>query len=595
MRSNLRGGALFTLLVLTASLTLFGCKKGNGPGNNYNLSSKNNMVWWQLSDIERLNPYTSTDAAAAYLQQEVWESLNAQNPRSLELIPGLASLPEISADHLTYTYTMDPKAQWSDGVPVTGADIIFSMKAVMNPRVINSQALRGYFTSLDSVYYPNGDASKVAFHLSVPRFDGDVVLGGGYVKILPKHVLDPKNLTDQMPWAELHNISTTNAAIQEFATWFESPALSRDPKYQIGSGPYIFEGWQTNQFIILKRNPKYWAQDIKWLEAYPDTIIFKTITDQNAALTALKSKDLDIIDNLKPAQNLDQLDTVKMPYLRKDTVYYNAYTFIAWNYARPLFKDPLVRKALTMLIDRDLIMHTILRDQAHKNDGPVAFTQPNFDPTVKQPGYNVEEAKKLLAQAGWADTDGDGILDKVIDGKKVQFKFVFQVNAGNDTRKNILLVVAEELKKAGIDAGVTALEWSVFLENTKSHNYDAAYGAWAGNASEDEIFQLWHSSQMKNKGSNYYSYSSPAADQIMEQIKTEFDKTKRYALHFKLQHQILDDQPVTFMFCAPNFIGMLNRFDNVEFFRQRPCFDPRYWVVRGANVTRSPNATPMGK
>ena len=86
MRSNLRGGALLTLLVLTAGLTLFGCKKDNGPGNKYNLSTKNNMVWWQLSDIERLNPYTSTDAAAAYLQQEVWESLNAQDPRSLELI-----------------------------------------------------------------------------------------------------------------------------------------------------------------------------------------------------------------------------------------------------------------------------------------------------------------------------------------------------------------------------------------------------------------------------------------------------------------------------------------------------------------------------
>jgi peptide/nickel transport system substrate-binding protein len=586
-RFKLTGAIIVVAVVL--SLGLSSCGKKNTQS-----STRNQVVWWQLSDIERLNPYTSTDAAAAYVQAEIWEALNTSNPRTLELIPSLCSLPEVSTDHLLYTYTMEPRAKWSDGQPVTSADIIFSMKAVLNPLVINSQALRGYFANLDSVYNPGGDITKVAFHLNQARYDAANVLGGGYVKILPKHVLDPKNLTDKMSWADLKNPGTTNPSVKEFATWFESSDLARDPKYQIGSGPYVFKGWVTNDRLVLTRNPNYWGQNITWNEAYPDTLIFKTINDQNAALTALKARDLDIIDALKPEQYLNQVDTVAMPFLRKDTVFWNNYTFIAWNNRKPLFVDKNVRKALTMLIDRDRIQTAVLKNLVRKDDGPIASTQPNFDPSMKQAGYNVEEAKRLLKEAGWADTDGDGVLDKMIDGKKVQFDFTFQVNSGNEVRKQILLIVSEALRGVGIKASVQPLEWSVFLENTKSHNYEACYGAWAGNATEDDIFQLWHSSQIDHKGSNYYQYSSPIADHLMEQIKQEFDQTKRYQLWYQLQHTILDDQPVSFLFTNPQFIAMSNRFDNVEFFRSRPCFDPRYWVVRGATVKRSPNAVPMG-
>ena len=139
-----------TLSLLTIALAItsifVACSKKDEAG-----TVKNNVVWWQLSDIERLNPYTSTDANASYVQQKIWEPLNFQHPKTLELMPLLASLPEVSPDHLTYTYTMNPKAHWSDGKPLTGDDVIFSFKAVLNPLVINSQQIRNYFTTC--VYY----------------------------------------------------------------------------------------------------------------------------------------------------------------------------------------------------------------------------------------------------------------------------------------------------------------------------------------------------------------------------------------------------------------------------------------------------------
>lgn len=575
-------------------LSLVSCGGGSGSPGASNLSTKNNVIWHQLSDIERLNPYTSTDANASYVQQKIWEPLNFQHPQTLELIPGLASLPEESEDHLTYTYTMDPKAKWSDGKPLTSEDVIFSFKAAMNPKVVNSQALRNYLMTIDSVYNPGGDKSKVAFHLSKPYYDAKNVLAGGYVLILPKHIMDPSSITDKCSWADLHNSVTTNPAVKEFAVWFEKPEIARDAKYQIGSGPYVFKEWVTFSHITIKLNPNYWAKDLAWMEAYPEEIIFKTINDQNAALTALKAKDIDLIDGLKPDQFHTQIDEQKHPYLRKEKVYYNSYSYIAWNNINPLFADKQVRRALTMLIDRDEILKSVLKNLTRPNDGPIMFTQPNYDSTIKQVAYNPDEAKKLLAASGWSDTDGDGVLDKVINGKKMPFKFMFQVNAGNDTRKQILLIIAEKLRKAGIEAGVSPLEWSVFLENTKSHNFDAAYGAWLGNASEDDIFQLWHSSQSKNKGSNYISFKNAELDKILEDYRVEFDKSKRLAMSKRIQEIFAEECPGSFLFAGPLYLALVNRYDNVEFFRQRPCFDVRYWMVKGGGVKKAPNAIPMG-
>jgi ABC-type transport system substrate-binding protein len=153
--------------------------------------------------------------------------------------------------------------------------------------------------------------------------------------------------------------------------------------------------------------------------------------------------------------------------------------------------------------------------------------------------------------------------------------------------------MANQLKKAGIEADVSQIEWSVYLEQTKSHKFDAMLGAWVGNTTEDEISQLWASSQAANKGSNHYSYKNPEADALMEAIKVEPDKQKRFAMSYKLQHIIVDDQPVTFMYSSPIRSGWVDRFDNLEFFHARPPFDPRYWLVRGAGTKLTPNAVPM--
>ncbi len=581
------------LLTLTTflglSLVFASCHTSGGPANG--LSTDNKVVWHQLSDIERMNPFLSTDEGAIYVQNEIWETLTGQNPRTYEYIPLLAGLPEQSEDHLTWTFPINQGAHWSDGKPVTSADVIFSYKAVLNPQIINASSLRVQFTTLDSVWCPNGDSSKVSLHFSKFRYNMIDIIN--FLKILPKHIFDPKGLMDKVTWADLHNENSKNPAILEFATWFQVEKNGRDAKYLVGSGPYLYKEWIANDRITLQRDTNYWGKNRPWQEAYPDQLVFKTIKDQNAMLTSLKSKDIDVSEAITPNQYLTDLDTTKDKSLSKDTVYMNLYSFISWNNSRPMFKSKNTRKALTMLINRDEILHSVLHDLAKKIGGPVMPTQPNCDPTAQEPDYNVDAGKKMLADDGWAPGP-DGILQKNIDGKMTPFRFTFQVNSGNEVRKQILLVISEELKKAGIEAQVSAMEWSVYLENTKSHNYDACYSGWVGNAGvEDDISQLWNSAQIPNKGSNFYCYSNPAADQLLNGIEVEPDKAKRFEMSHQLQHIIVDDQPVTYLFSTPLFIGWVNRFDNVEFFRARPPYAPAYWIVRGSGVKRIPTDAVM--
>jgi peptide/nickel transport system substrate-binding protein len=578
---------LFLSVVFLLAVFIVSCGKKEGEaGGSYGLSTKNNVVYWILSEITKLIPNLTHDAQASYAYQYIWEPLNYVNPRTQQLIPWIASLPELSEDHKVYTYTINPKVTFSDGVPLTGEDVIFTFKATMNPLIPDLTSIRNYLNAIDSVGFVGGDKYKVAFYLNKAYFMMDNVLGGGYVPIIPKHIFDKNGINDKISWKELKSEAAT-AAIKEFAAFFPSADIARDFKYQIGTGPYLLKEWITNDRLTLKKNPNYWAKGMDWANAYPDEITFKTINDQNAAVTALKGKEIDFMELVNPPNNWF---AINQPFIKKDTAYYNVYSYLAWNSERPLFRDKKVRFALSKLVDRDAIIKNIFRGYAKKIESPIIFTQPNYYPGLKPIDYDINGAKQLLTEAGWTDSDGDGILDKVVNGKKVPFAFTFLTNSGNEVRKQVLLITAEQLRKVGIKAEVQSLEFSVFLENLHTHNFDACYSSLSGNASEDDPYQTWHSSQAKNKGSNWYSFKNAEADQVMENIRIEFDREKRNALNKRLVEIIYDEQPVTFLWSQPQMMARIDRFDNVEIIRQRPCVEPKYWIVRGSGTKADPNA-----
>lgn len=531
-----------------------------------------------LSDPEGLNPYTTNDNSASTLNRLVFDALLEQNPETLELEPSIAAaLPEISADHLRYTFRLRSNVWFSDGVPLTARDVVFSFKAIKNPFILEASALRNYYNDVADVRAV--DDTTVVITMTKPYFLALNYLGD--LRILPKHVLDPNGLTDRYSFAELNDIAAAqrNPAIKQFAEWFSSAPLRREPQYLIGSGPYTFVKWETGRRVILVRNKRPWPTPLWWRRAYPDAIVGIVINDRTAALAALKTEEVDFIEALSPVLYDEQLDTSRLIYLRKGKYEQSIYTYIGWNLRRPLFRDRRVRQALSHLAHRDDWIQRILRGYAVPINGPVYRNRPEYDSTLPGYDYNPQRALELLRQAGWIDRNGDGILDNVIDGVPMNFEFSLSFNAGNEIRENIAVLFASELRKYGIICNVQKLEWSVFLQQLSSHQFDAYIGAWVNDNIPTDPYQLWHSSQADNRGSNYVGFRNRRADELIERNRVEFDEARRRELMREFQRIVHDEAPYTFLW-TPQILAAYNRrVFNVKFYSVRPPYVLPNWFI----------------
>lgn len=552
------------------------------PAETQNAENGDWIIRQEMSDAEKLNPIVTNDATASGIFIYIFENLLEVNRVTYELTPLIAkSIPEVSDDHLSYTFDLREDVTFSDGVPLTGEDIIYTVKVIKNP-FSDAQSLRNYFVDVRSVELVDRNKYKVRFNMSRPYFRA--VYSIGDMEIIPKHILDKDNVTDKFSWEELDAAQKSfdqkkYPEMQKYADFINSQEVSRDPKYVIGSGPYILEKWTTGQSLILKRNENYWNK--KMLPNYPSKLVFKTIKDQNAAVVAAKNKE---VDHMQVYQPTDFVENVKNPEqfgLKKALVIEPAYNYIAWNNKHPIFSDKKVRWALSYAIDRRSIIDKIVYGMATTIQSHIFQKSKFINTDLPEIPYNTEKSKELLAEAGWKDTDGDGILDKIIDGKKVDFKFTFTNNT-NPKRKKVILILIEQLKQLGIEANIQEYEWSVFLEKVKKHDFDACFAGWQLTVTPDDPYQIWHSSQAEGEGSNHISYINPESDKLLEANRLEFDDNKRKDILKKWQQIIYDDQPVTFLWTEPVRYLYSERFKNARWYAYPDSPLLNEWWVPGA-------------
>ncbi|HEX9443307.1 MAG TPA: ABC transporter substrate-binding protein, partial [Candidatus Binatia bacterium] len=300
----------------------------------------------------------------------------------------------------------------------------------------------------------------------------------------------------------------------------------------------------------------------------------------DAALIQLKSGDLDTMD-LNPIQAKRGTNSDRFKRQFEKYEYYSpAYSYIGWNNLSPIFRDKRVRQAMTYFTNRQQMVKTILFGLGQVVDGPIYFFRPEYDKNLYSYPYDPKKALALLAEAGWKDTDGDGVLDKIIDGKKVPLRFEIKVNSGNDVRESVALALQDELKKHGIAASVRRLDWTIFLDDVKNHKFDAVILGWQMSVSEGDNYQVWHSSQAANGGSNHIGYKNPRVDKILEDYRREFDPKKRAEMSKEFQRILNDEQPYTFLFARKSVSAVDRRFRGVEVLAAglRPL---EWWVPLG--------------
>lgn len=551
------------------------------------------IIQRELADPQSSNPVTLQDATGREFSYYIFERLMwAADRTTYDLTPWLAeSKPEETPDHLTYTFKLKKNVTFSNGKPLTGEDVIFTFKAALNP-MTEAEQLRNTINMVKSVELVDGDKFTVRFNLSKPYFKALESLAD--IQIMSKEVIDPEHLTDKYTWEDCLvpiEKAQKNAVMKKFGDFFNSQDCVRNPKYLVGSGPYVFEKWETGQFVHFVRNNNYWNKSGAFGAAYPQKIIIRVIQDQSAAVVAAKNKEIDLMYVVKPADFVKDLANPEQFNMKKASPFEPQFSYIGWNMTNPLFSDVKVRWALSHCVDRNAIIEKIHFGLAVPIQSPVYFEDKKYyNPDLPKIDYDLEKAKKLLAEAGWKDSDGDGVLDKEINGKKTDFKFMF-LNNTNVARKQALLVVGDALKKVGIQTDVQDIEWSVFLQKLKRHEFDAFMGAWVLTDYPPDQYQLFYSTQSSNEGSNYCSYHSKEADKLMDEYRGEFDGDKRAVIMKKIQKILYDDQAYTFLW-TPNAKYIYGeRYKNVRWY-PTPITSyqvTEWWVPASARKYNNPN------
>jgi peptide/nickel transport system substrate-binding protein len=584
---------LLCCIALVISL-LSACKNS---GKTSNAVYKDQVVIHALSDAEGLNPMITSDASATQIMYNLFQSLlNYDMNESMDLIPVLAKArPEITVlpdgSGMELTYEIREEAKWDNGSPITAADVAFSFKALKCPGV-NSDARK---TSVDFIndikFYPENPRKFTLVSNKLYALAEDA--SGTDVNIIPEYAYDPKGLLKSFKISDFNKPNPAimaDAKCKEFAEAFNSPEYAHDPDKIVGSGAYKLEKWETGQRNILVKKDNWWGENVKekniYFEANPKRLVYETINDFNTALVALKGGKLDVIyvTPVKDYLDLDESPKFKENFAKSEPPML-VYAYLGLNVRDKILKDVKVRQALAHLVDVDQIIEKVLYGLGTRVIGDVLPShKDDYNNDLALYKYDVEKAKSLLSEAGWADSDGDGILDKVIDGQKTPFKLVYNYNAGNPVRETVGLLSQQWFKAVGIELSIVPLDWSLYLDELKKQKVQMWYGSWIQDPRDYDPRQIWHT-ESRNGGSNYTGYGNAVSDQLIEDICKEIDPAKRSVLYKKWQENLHNEVPNIFLYTSDFRNIIHNRFENVNAGSRYPGYwEAGFKVKKGFKV-----------
>ena len=249
-----------------------------------------------------------------------------------------------------------------------------------------------------------------------------------------------------------------------------------------------------------------------------------------------------------------------------------SYGYIGLNTKKPQLADKKVRQALSMAVDYQTVIDVFRYGLHERTVSPIHPNKAYYNNDIVPYPYDLEKAAALLEEAGWVDTDDDGIRDKEVDGEETSLSLEFKYTSGSTLGENLALLIKKDFSKIGIEVEVVAKEWTVFLEDTKSHNYDMVSLGWVMGSGLSDMKQIWHTESI-NGGSNYVGFGNAYTDNIIESIRYELDEEKRNKMYMEIQEIIHEEAPYIFMMTGRKQIAIHKRFDNAEGYAVRPGYD----------------------
>ena len=501
--------------------------------------AKDTIVIRGFGNITNFNPELSSDGASYQAFSLLWPAPFMTDSFTGAAVPGLTSWT-ISPDGLTYTFKIKADAVWSDGTPITSDDMIFAINSIKSDKV--NTVLESNVASIDHVTKVDDKTYDVVLKAADCAALSD--LSG--IRFLPSKKFA--------------------ADFSDFSTNIENT------QPDISGGPYILDSWTPDEGQNFHANPTYWdgAPKIPFL-------VNKVIGDQAVAVQAIQSGDIDYTyfqgDLFQQIADKSKLQYKSFPALSTN--------FLSLNFAdptnpqpaydkdgkavaqtpHPLFSDPVVRKAVAMGFNIDDVLTTLGKDGGTPLVGAVAPTLGwAYDNDLQRWPYDPEGAKKLLADDGWKDTNGDGVLEK--NGVKLEFTIKYS---------NILkhfettaLVAQDELGKIGFKVNLQLVEWANYLDEVYfGQNYDATPMSNSGGTNtpdpNDFMSLLKSTEDVPGSGNNIASYNNPDVDKLIQDARTVpgCDQAARAKIYYQIQQKAHDDVAYDFTY-VPNIFQVAN-------------------------------------
>ncbi len=546
-------------------------------------SKENTIVCHLISEPDNLHPSNGGSSPRSEIFLHTQSYLLVTDYEKQEIAPGLVTdLPRISPDGLRFTYTLREEPRWDNGESLSVDDIIFTAMAHKCP-LTNNPAVKSYWKNLENILPDSNNALTFTLVMREPHIQNISFLTS--FCIMQRSFHDPKNTLANFSFRQFDDSEFQADKQQTLVDWannFNDEKYGRDPKWLNGLGQYKVTRWEPGQSVTIVKKQNSWNKNSNSPRdlALPEQMIFKVNKDENSVQLEFKTQALDVSTNLSTGTFISLLESpeVVSNYHHVLSLTYN-YTFIGFN-EKPdgvkrnkLFTDKNVRRALAHISPVDDLIKIVYKAYSSNCRRMITNVSPlksEFHAGLKAITLDFEKARELLNKAGWNDSDADGILDKMIDGKLVLMKAdLIYMNTSPDWR-DMAIIIAESYSKAGIKLELKPVDLRVFVESGRSHDYDLMLGSWGGTAYPEDFTQVWHTKSWTGNGSNYSGFGNEASDALIDSIKTELDPEKRKKLVMRFQEMVYDDQPFVFLYCNMRRNLVHKRFGNVNLFADRP-------------------------
>jgi peptide/nickel transport system substrate-binding protein len=512
-------------LIFVATLTLSACEQSIQPSSKSQLDKPfpteqgGTLVDALSGEPSGLIAMLAGESSSSAIAGNIFNSL-LRYDKNLELTGELAQRWEVSADNKTITFYLKPNLKWADGKPLTSEDVLFTWRVMTDD---NTRTPYG----ADYKLVQHAEApSPQTFRVSYAQPYAPALDSWASLHILPKHLLQGQDIN--------------------------STDFSRHP---VGSHYYQLAQWKNGERITLVRNPNATQGQAKI-----DKLVSRIIPDKAAQFLELMADNIDSM-----ALNSVQYARIfpARPELNQQFNLYkelgNSYTYLGFNLKHKPFNDVRVRKAINYAIDKQEIIDGVLLGLGLPVSSPykpgTRWSNPNLSPYP----YDPEKAKSLLAEAGYIDHDGDGILDK--DGKPFTFEILTNQNK---EREMTAVLIQRRLKEIGIDASIRVVEWATFISRfIKTGDFNAVLLGW-GLGQEPDQFNIWHSSQQQPGQFNFIGYENHEVDRLLETGRLELDPDKRMKIYHRFAEVLYQDSPIIYLFAGYGLPAIHKRIKGID-------------------------------